>query len=130
LEWGLGGANHIIAVRTLIARAVLDVRFAGPDFADGNRQWLCLPFETGPPATHNGSPSRGNDETMIDAVRRDYLIAKALAYCVAVMDRLPFYQRELSDQKDMQTLFGTIIIPEADREQLRREARERFPADG
>lgn len=37
LEWGLGGANHIIAVRTLIVRAVLDVRFAGPDFADGNR---------------------------------------------------------------------------------------------
>jgi hypothetical protein len=36
LEWGLGGANHIIAVRTLIVRAVLDVRFAGPDFADGN----------------------------------------------------------------------------------------------
>ena len=27
----------------------------------------------------------------------------------------------------MQTLFDTIIIPEADREQLRREARERFP---
>ena len=38
LEWGLGGANHIIAVRTLIVRAVLDVRFAGPDFADGNSQ--------------------------------------------------------------------------------------------
>ena len=36
LEWGLGGANHIIAVRTLIVRAVLDVRFAGPDFADDN----------------------------------------------------------------------------------------------
>ena len=35
---------------------------------------------------------------MIDAVRRDYLIAKALAYCVAAMERLPFYQRELSDQ--------------------------------
>ena len=35
LEWGLGGANHIIAVRTLIVRAVLDVRFAGPDFVDG-----------------------------------------------------------------------------------------------
>ena len=29
--------DHIIAVRTLIALAVLDVRFAGPDFADGNR---------------------------------------------------------------------------------------------
>ena len=70
-----------------------------------------------------------NDETMIDAVRRDYLIAKALAYCVAAMERLPFYQRELSDQKDMQTLFDTILIPEADREQLRREARERFPRD-
>ena len=67
---------------------------------------------------------------MIDAVRRDYLIAKALAYCVAAMERLPFYQRELSDQKDMQTLFDTIIIPEADRKQLRREARERFPPDG
>ena len=52
LEWGLGGASHIIAVRTLIALAVLDVRFAGPDFADGNSQWLCLPFETAPPATH------------------------------------------------------------------------------
>ena len=52
LEWGLGGANHIIAVRTLIVRAVLDVRFAGLDFADGNSQWLCLPFETAPPATH------------------------------------------------------------------------------
>jgi hypothetical protein len=64
---------------------------------------------------------------MIDAMRRDYLIAKALAYCVAAMERLPFYHRELSDQKDMQTLFDTIIIPEADREQLRREARERFP---
>ena len=48
---------------------------------------------------------------MIDAMRRDYLIAKALAYCVAAMERLPFYQRELSDQKDMQTLFDTIIIP-------------------
>ncbi len=59
---------------------------------------------------------------MIDAVRRDYLIAKALAYCVAAMERLPFYQRELSDQKDMQMLFDTIIIPEADREQLRRES--------
>jgi hypothetical protein len=35
LEWGLGGANHIIAVRTLIVPAVLDVRFAGPDFVDG-----------------------------------------------------------------------------------------------
>jgi hypothetical protein len=35
LEWGLGGASHIIAVRMLIAPAVLDVRFAGPDFADG-----------------------------------------------------------------------------------------------
>ena len=78
----------------------------------------------------NGSPSRGNNKTMIDAVRRDYLIAKALAYCVAAMERLPFYRRELSDQKDMQTLFDTIIIPEADREQLRREARERFPPDG
>ncbi len=66
---------------------------------------------------------------MIDAVRRDYLIAKALAYCVAAMERLPFYQRELSDQKDMQTLFDTII-PDTDREQLRREARERFPPDG
>ena len=40
LEWGLGGASRIIAVRTLIARAVLDVRFAGPDFVDGNSQWL------------------------------------------------------------------------------------------
>jgi hypothetical protein len=127
LEWGLGGASHIIAVRTLIALAVLDVRFAGPDFADGNSQWLCLPFETAPPATHM---DRLNDETIIGAVRRDYLIAKALAYCVAAMERLPFYQRELSDQKDMQTLFDTIIIPEADREQLRREARERFPPDG
>jgi len=39
------------------------------------------------------------------------------------MERLPFYQRELSDQKDMQTLFDT-------REQLGREARERFPPDG
>lgn len=67
---------------------------------------------------------------MIDAVRRDYLIAKALAYCVAAMERLPFYQRELSDQKDMQTLFDAIIIPEADREQLGREARERFPPEG
>ena len=66
---------------------------------------------------------------MIDATRRDYLIAKALAYCVAAMERLPFYQRELSDQKDVQTLFDTIIIPEAHREQLRREARERFPPD-
>ena len=37
LAWGLGGASHIIAVRMLIALAVLDVRFAGPDFADGNR---------------------------------------------------------------------------------------------
>ena len=36
LEWGLGGANHIIAVRTLIALAVLVVRFAGRDFADGD----------------------------------------------------------------------------------------------
>ena len=52
LEWGLGGASHIIAVRTLIALAVLDVTFAGPDFADGISQWLCLPFETAPPATH------------------------------------------------------------------------------
>jgi hypothetical protein len=60
---------------------------------------------------------------MIDAIRRDYLIAKALAYCVAAMERLPFYQRELSDQKDMQTLLDT-------REQLGREARERFPPDG
>ena len=67
---------------------------------------------------------------MIDAIRRDYLIAKALAYCVAATERLPFYQRELSDQKDMQTLFDTIIIPEADREQLRREARERFSPEG
>jgi hypothetical protein len=72
----------------------------------------------------------GNTETMIDAIRRDYLIAKALAYCVAAMERLPFYQRELSDQKDMQTLFDTIIIPEADREQLRREAMEKFPPEG
>ena len=64
---------------------------------------------------------------MIDAVRRDYLIAKALAYCVAAMERLPFYQRELSHEKDMQTLFDTIIIPEADREQLRKEAKEKFP---
>jgi hypothetical protein len=71
-----------------------------------------------------------NNETMTDAIRRDYLIAKALAYCVAAMERLPFYRRELSDQKDMQTLFDTIIIPEADREQLRREARERFPPAG
>jgi len=77
-----------------------------------------------------GSPRRGNYETMIDAVRRDYLIAKALAYCVAAMERLPFYQRELSDQNDMQTLFDTIIIPEADREQLSREARERFLPEG
>jgi hypothetical protein len=43
---------------------------------------------------------------------------------------LPFYQRELSDRKDMQTLFDTIIIPEADREQLRKEAREKFPPEG
>jgi hypothetical protein len=86
------------------------------------------PFEH-PPGNSNGSPSRGNNETMIDAIRRDYLIAKALAYCVAAMERLPFYQRELSDQKDMQTLFDTII-PDTDREQLRREARERFPPDG
>ena len=127
LEWGLGGANHIIAVRTLIVRAVLDVRFAGPDLVDGKG----VPTLRGSSASNSyGSPSRGNDETMIDAVRRDYLIAKALAYCVAAMERLPFYQRELSDQKDMQTLFDTIIIPEADREQLRREARERFPPDG
>jgi hypothetical protein len=35
----------------LIALAVLDVRFAGPDFADGNSQWLRLPFETAPPET-------------------------------------------------------------------------------
>ena len=63
---------------------------------------------------------------MIDAVRRDYLIAKALAYCVAAMERLPFYQRELSDEKDRQMLFDIIIIPEADREQLRREARKNF----
>jgi hypothetical protein len=48
LEWGLGGANHIIAVRTMIVRAVLDVRFAGPDFVDGK----VVPFETTPPATH------------------------------------------------------------------------------
>jgi hypothetical protein len=91
---------------------------------------LRLPFGNNFASKSDGSPSRGNDETMIDAVRRDYLIAKALAYCVAAMERLPFYQRELSDQKDMQTLFDTIIIPEADREQLRREARERFPPDG
>jgi hypothetical protein len=42
---------HIIAVRTLIALVVLVVMFAGPDFAGGNGQWLCLPFETAPPAT-------------------------------------------------------------------------------
>ena len=90
---------------------------------------MVLPFETAPPATHMDRLAEG-DEAMIDAVRRDYLIAKALAYCVAAMERLPFYQRELSDQKDMQTLFDTIIIPEADREQLRREAREKFPPDG
>ena len=87
-------------------------------------------FENSSASKAYGSPSRGNDETMIDAVRRDYLIAKALAYCVAAMKQLPFYQLELSDQKDMQTLFDTIIIPEADREQLRREARERFPPAG
>ena len=50
LEWGLGGASHIIAVRTLIALAVLDVRFAGPDFADGIA--IVRPFETAPPTTH------------------------------------------------------------------------------
>ena len=127
LGWALGGANRIIAVRTLIAPAVLDVRFAGRGFADGNI--VVLPFEH-PPGNSNESPSRGNNQTMIDAIRRDYLIAKALAYCVAAMQRLPSYQRELSDQKDMQTLFDTIIIPEADREQLRREAMEKFPPEG
>jgi hypothetical protein len=58
-------------------------------------------------------------------MQRDYPLAKALA-----MERLPFYQRELSHQKDMQMLFDTIIIPEADREQLRREARKDFHFDG
>ena len=90
---------------------------------------MCLPFGNNSASKSYGSPRRGNDETMIDAVRRDYLIAKALAYCVAAMERLPFYQRELSDQKDMQTLFDTIMIPEADREQLRKEAGEKFPPE-
>jgi hypothetical protein len=43
------------------------------------------------------------------------------------MERLPSYQRELSDQKDIQTLFDTVRIPDSDREQLRKEAMEKFP---
>jgi hypothetical protein len=46
---------------------------------------------------------------MIDAIRRDYLVAKALALLFSRHGELSFYQRELSDQKDMQTLFDTII---------------------
>jgi hypothetical protein len=80
---------------------VLVVRFAGRGFADGNSR---RPTVWTSASNSYGSLIRGNDETIIDAVRRDYLIAKALAYCVAAMERLPFYQRELSDQKDMQTL--------------------------
>jgi len=42
------------------------------------------------------------------------------------MERLPFYQRELSDQNDMKTLFDTILIADTDHEQLTKEAKERF----
>ncbi|MGC1179765.1 MAG: hypothetical protein WA884_12290 [Methyloceanibacter sp.] len=44
----------------------------------------------------------------------------------SAMERLPFYQRELSDQNDMKTLFDTILIADTDHEQLTKEAKERF----
>jgi len=42
------------------------------------------------------------------------------------MERLPFYERELSDQNDMKTLFDTIVIGDFDREQLTNAARAKF----
>ena len=44
---------------------------------------------------------------MIDATRRDYLVAKALAYAIAAIETLPEYQRTFSDQQDMMTLFAS-----------------------
>ena len=54
---GLGGANRIITVRTLIVRPVLDVRLAGPDFVDG--KVVPYPLETTPPASHMGRLAEG-----------------------------------------------------------------------
>ena len=45
---------------------------------------------------------------MIDATRRDYLVAKALAYAIAAIETLLEYQRTFfSDQHDMMTLFAS-----------------------
>jgi hypothetical protein len=63
---------------------------------------------------------------MIDARRRDYLVAKALAYAIAAIETLPEHERPLFDQQDMMRLFDTIVIGEGEHERLTREARAKF----
>jgi hypothetical protein len=63
---------------------------------------------------------------MIDATRRDYLVAKAPAYAIAAIETLPEYQRTFSDQQDMMTLFDTLVIGEGEHERLTWEARAKF----
>ena len=63
---------------------------------------------------------------MIDVKRRDYLVAKALAYAIAAIDTLPEHERPLFDQQDMMTLFDAIVIGEGEHERLRGEARAKL----
>ena len=63
---------------------------------------------------------------MIDSTRRDYLVAKALAYAIIAMQTLPYFRRELSDEADMKVLFDTLFIRDGEHEQLMKEARAKF----
>jgi hypothetical protein len=63
---------------------------------------------------------------MIDVKRRDYLVAKALAYAIAAIETLPEHERPLFDQQGMMTLFDTIVLGEGEHKRLTWEARAKF----
>ncbi|MGO8842657.1 MAG: hypothetical protein ACLQF1_16475 [Methyloceanibacter sp.] len=76
-----------------------------------------------PPRRGTSSPRRSRDGEDQAASGRRLELDPMLP---SAMERLPFYQRELSDQNDMKTLFDTILIADTDHEQLTKEAKERF----